>query len=192
MGFFFFIVFIVSVFIVARAIRQSEIQRQLEENQRKWEEEQAAEEQERIEKEAEQKREEQAFCEELNEVCRQEYDAWISRFCSEDNPGYKIAGINLQKLTDRYLGAFKGTLKAEEYNAFDPKAVAIYRGQKKVGYVPKEFSAQVFDSLDDGKGVCYGCIYKWYKLEQYIGRIENYAGRIVIGPSKNAEHKLDM
>lgn len=187
MVFFLILVFIVATVIAVKVLKGNEEHRQAEENQRRWEEEQEQERQRKLEEEAEKERREQEMCESLNEACKEEYEAWKARFCTEDNPGYKIAGINLQKLTERHVGAFKGTLKAEDWNAFDPKAVAIYKGQKKVGYIPKEYSATVFDSLKDGKGVCYGCIYRWYKWEKYLGRVQNYAGKIIIGPLQESE-----
>lgn len=187
MPLFFILILIVAVIIVMIVIKGNEENRQIEENQRRWDEEQELERQRKIEEDAEQERQNQEYCDSLNKASKEEFEAWEARFCSEDNPGFKIAGINLQKLTERNIGAFKGLLKSEDWNAYDPKAVAIYKGQKKVGYIPKEFSASVFDSLKDGKGVCYGCIYIWYKWDKYLGIVSNYAGKIIIGPLQDAK-----
>lgn len=116
----------------------------------------------------------------MNLACRVEFDAWEARFCSADNPGIRIAGISFQKLSDADLGAFKGTLRAEDWNAFDPNAVAIYRGRKKVGYVPKEQSSEVYDSLANGTSLCYGCIYKWYERGEDGGAKAVFSGKIVL------------
>ena len=123
---------------------------------------------------------------ELNEALRQEYDAWEQRFCSEENPGYKISGINFQNLTEKQTGAFKGTVVHEDWNAFDPDAVAIYRGKKKVGYIPKEFSKDVRERISSTKGKleCYGCIYMWYKWEPGKDSETIFAGKVIFGPSQ--------
>lgn len=134
---------------------------------------------------------------EMNALLKKEFVAWEQRFCTESNPGFKIAGINFQHLTDRYLGAFKGTVKYEDWNAYDSKAIAIYRGQKKIGYVPKEEASDVWATLDASKGKleCYGCVYKWYKREKSPeGDTEYhdfYAGKIVIGPLESVTDEGD-
>lgn len=185
---FFLLLFVVIAIVVAAIlIVKNQADQQEEENQREWEEEKAKEEERRIAERLESQREVKEYCEDLNKIYRSEMDAWESRFCSEANPGLKIAGVNKQNLTDRYLGAFKGTLKAESWNAYDSKAVAIYRGKKKVGYVPKEFSAKVFDSLTDGNGVCYGCIYKWAEPGYGDKVYEFFAGKIVMDPCQITE-----
>lgn len=126
------------------------------------------------------KQQQQETCDAMNEACQAEFRAWEERFCSGDNPVFRISGISHQGLTYKYVGAFKGLLKAEEWNAFDPKAVAIYWNRKKVGYIPKESSEKVFDMLDGGKLSCYGCIYRWYKINDSDELEENFAGKIVV------------
>ena len=178
---------IVAIIIAAVFMRKNQEKREMEDRLREIEEERAKEREARMAEEAEEQRKMKEHCEELNKIYHAEMEAWESRFCSEANPGIKIAGINKQNLTERYLGAFKGTLKAEDWNAFDSKAIAIYRGQKKVGYIPKEFSAIVFAGLKNGKGLCYGCIYKW--VEPGIGNSEDeyYAGKVVLSSTQETE-----
>ncbi|MBQ6029906.1 MAG: HIRAN domain-containing protein [Oscillospiraceae bacterium] len=119
-------------------------------------------------------------CDFLNDINKKEFEAWEKRFCTEDNPGYRIAGINHQGLTPKYIGSFKGLLKAEDWNAFDRNAVAIYWNKKKVGYIPKESSADVFAMLGNGNRQCYGCIYRWYKINESGDQEELLAGKIVL------------
>ena len=49
---------------------------------------------------------------------------------------YSIKGINLSGITDKYLGSCEGTAKAVTGNDYDPYAVAIYVGKKRVGWLP--------------------------------------------------------
>ena len=49
---------------------------------------------------------------------------------------YSIKGINMSGITDKYLGSCEGTAKAVTGNAYDPYAVAIYVGKKRVGWLP--------------------------------------------------------
>lgn len=49
---------------------------------------------------------------------------------------YSIKGINMGRLTDKYLGEHDGTAKAVTDNDYDPYAVAIYVGKKRVGWLP--------------------------------------------------------
>ena len=49
---------------------------------------------------------------------------------------YSIKGINLSGITDKYLGDFDGTAKAITDNEYDPYAVAIYVGKKRIGWLP--------------------------------------------------------
>lgn len=175
------------IYFAIKVMKKNESQRLADEALKKLEEEETLEEQQRLAEEAEHVRQEQSFCESLNKSCKTEFEAWEARFCTEENRGFRIAGINHQNLSDKYIGAFKGTVKAEDWNAFDPKAVAIYRGQKKVGYIPKEFSADVYSSLKNGKDVCYGCIYAWYDYDKDRGRLQHYAGKVIIGPLQDAD-----
>jgi hypothetical protein len=49
---------------------------------------------------------------------------------------YSIKGINLSGIDDSYLGDHDGTAKAITDNDYDPYAVAIYVGKKRVGWLP--------------------------------------------------------
>lgn len=49
---------------------------------------------------------------------------------------YTIKGINMSGITDKYLGHTEGTAKAVKGNDYDPYAVAIYVGKKRVGWLP--------------------------------------------------------
>ena len=75
---------------------------------------------------------------------------------------YSIAGINYRNLNDGYLGDFVGEVKMEENNQYDPKAVAVYAGGKKVGYIPRGENIDVYDKLagSNGTASCRGYIGK--------------------------------
>jgi len=49
---------------------------------------------------------------------------------------YSIKGINKSGITDKYLGHTDGTAEAVTDNDYDPYAVAIYVGKKRVGWLP--------------------------------------------------------
>ena len=49
---------------------------------------------------------------------------------------YYIKGINMSGITDKYLGGHDGIAKAVTGNDYDPYAVAIYVGKKRVGWLP--------------------------------------------------------
>lgn len=49
---------------------------------------------------------------------------------------YSIKGINMSGITDKLLGDHDGTAKAVTDNDYDPYAVAIYVGKKRVGWLP--------------------------------------------------------
>ena len=49
---------------------------------------------------------------------------------------YSIKGINMSGITDKYLGDSDGTAEAVTGNDYDPFAVAIYVGEKRVGWLP--------------------------------------------------------
>lgn len=140
-----------------------------------------------------------SFNDSYREDLEREFKAWEERFCTSDNPGYKIAGINFKNLSDKHLGAFKGTIRREEWNAFDDKAIAIYQGSKKVGYIAKEDREEILSHLSnqDGKAVCYGCIYRWMEDDEDCfdsNLIPHFAGKIVLDLPQgvSAEAKGDV
>lgn len=49
---------------------------------------------------------------------------------------YSIKGINRSGITDKYLGDFDGVAEAVTGNSYDPYAVSIYVGKKRVGWLP--------------------------------------------------------
>lgn len=117
-----------------------------------------------------------------------EYQDWCQAY-SADIIGYKISGINFRHLDDSHLGEFVGTIKIEEGNPYDDYAVAIYRGRKKVGYIPREHSRAVFDELlkSNGSAECVGFIYTF--IDETL--TEKFAGRIIIGHLEAPELEED-
>lgn len=49
---------------------------------------------------------------------------------------YSIKGINFCGLDDSMLGDFFGTARALKSNKYDPYAIGVYIGSKRVGYLP--------------------------------------------------------
>ena len=49
---------------------------------------------------------------------------------------YSIKGINMSGITDKYLGHHDGVSKAITDNDYDPYAIAVYVGKKRVGWFP--------------------------------------------------------
>ena len=117
----------------------------------------------------------------LSDIAPDEYDDWCSQH-DADIYGYSIAGINFRKLDDSHTGPFDGTLQIEPDNPHDSKAVAIFRGRKKVGYIPKEYNEDVFDCLlkMGGHGPCIGYIHTFFDDE---GK-KRFAGKVIFSPSQ--------
>ena len=71
-----------------------------------------------------------------------------------------IAGINFRNLDDSYIGEFRGRIEIEDDNPYDPLAVAIFVGKKKVGYIPKEDNRLIYRKLVNlgGQKACSGFI----------------------------------
>lgn len=106
-----------------------------------------------------------------------DYYAWRDRndaLCS----GYKIAGINFRHLDDSYIGEFDGFVKLEENNKYDRFAIAIYKGRKKVGYIPRDSNQELHEELshEGGKASCKGYIYTF--INEYDER--RFAGEVVV------------
>ncbi len=49
---------------------------------------------------------------------------------------YSIKGINMSGINDKYLGHHRGMSKAITDNDYDPYAIAVYVGKKRVGWFP--------------------------------------------------------
>jgi len=60
---------------------------------------------------------------------------------------FNIAGITHRDGIDNYLGEFKGTLEAEQTNAYDPNAIKVLAPDgHHVGYVPKDMTSEIRDN----------------------------------------------
>lgn len=106
-----------------------------------------------------------------------------------DDIEYSIAGINFRGLNESHIGEFDGYVVLEVDNPHDPYAVAIYRGRKKVGYIPKVDSAAVHENLlkEGGRAGCLGYIYNFI---DEVGEMR-FAGKIVISHSKATDSQGD-
>lgn len=51
---------------------------------------------------------------------------------------YSIKGINFRVKSDSLMGDFTGTVRAETDNKYDPYAIAVYRGNMHIGYLPRD------------------------------------------------------
>ena len=56
---------------------------------------------------------------------------------SEYEYEYNIKGINYCYIDDSMLGYFIGTAKALRSNPHDPYAIGVYRGNRRVGFLPR-------------------------------------------------------
>jgi len=51
---------------------------------------------------------------------------------------YPIKGINLSGINDSHLGDFIGYVRALKSNPYDPYAIGVYCGSKRLGYLPRD------------------------------------------------------
>lgn len=59
---------------------------------------------------------------------------------------YSIKGINFRDIDDSMLGDFVGTARALKSNSHDAYAIGVYRGNRRVGFLPrgnKELHAEI-------------------------------------------------
>ena len=84
---------------------------------------------------------------------------------------YSIKGINMSGITDKYLGDHDGIAKAVTGNDYDPYAVAIYVGKKRVGWLPA------------------GCVDVHAAIMEYGGAIDV---RVYIGKATDEEDGHDF
>lgn len=61
----------------------------------------------------------------------------IETSTDSDEYAFSIKGINFCGIDDSMLGDFAGTARALKSNPHDPYAIGIYRGSKRVGFLPK-------------------------------------------------------
>lgn len=50
---------------------------------------------------------------------------------------YSIKGINFQDIDDTMLGDFEGYVRALKSSRYDPYAIGVYVGNRKIGYLPR-------------------------------------------------------
>lgn len=94
----------------------------------------------------------------------------------------KIAGINYRRNMKDYVGQFSGNLVAEPNNEYDPEAIAIKCGRKKMGYIPENQTAQVREFV--GGVLPYNC--DGMITDDYDGNGRHYYyGLVVIARKKN-------
>lgn len=69
---------------------------------------------------------------------------WPKDYDQFDIVEFNIAGISHRDNIDDYLGEFKGALKAEPTNAYDPNAIKVLAPDgHHVGYVPKDMTDEI-------------------------------------------------
>lgn len=74
------------------------------------------------------------------------YKVTVTMTTDEDGYRYDIKGINFCNIDDTMLGDFFGTVRALKSNTHDPYAIGVYRGNKRVGFLPrgnKELHAKI-------------------------------------------------
>ncbi len=88
---------------------------------------------------------------------------------------YSIKGINFCGLDDSYLGDFEGTARALKADKYDPFAIGVYIGSKRVGWLPKGNAELHGHILEAGGSVpCEGWISKGNDGSHsfYYGRVD--------------------
>lgn len=88
---------------------------------------------------------------------------------------YSIKGINFCGLDDSYLGDFEGTARALKADKYDPFAIGVYIGSKRVGWLPKGNAELHGLILEAGGSVpCEGWISKGNDASHsfYYGRVD--------------------
>ena len=88
---------------------------------------------------------------------------------------YSIKGINFCGLDDSYLGDFEGTARALKADKYDPFAIGVYIGSKRVGWLPKGNAELHGHILEAGGSVpCEGWISKGNDASHsfYYGRVD--------------------
>lgn len=110
---------------------------------------------------------------------------------SEDFKGLlriSIAGLSYRGITSKDVGYFEGVITPEPDNKYDEHAIAIYKGRKLVGYVPRrenKLLAQLGDI--DGLSV-FGYIIPQYDEEDLSDDDDQYyTGEIFIAISASPE-----
>lgn len=103
----------------------------------------------------------------------EQYEEWQKRY-KADEYGFSIAGANFRNLDETHLGEFSGKLKREPDNPHDTNAIAIYRGRKKVGYIPRDETILLREQITINGGTldCFGFIHTFineYGLEKFAG-----------------------
>lgn len=110
---------------------------------------------------------------------------------SEDFAGLlriHIAGLLYRGITSKDVGYFEGILEPEPDNVYDEHAIAIYKGRKLVGYVPRrenKLLAQLGDI--DGLSVFGYIIPKYDEDELSEEDDQYYTGEIFISFSATPE-----
>lgn len=74
---------------------------------------------------------------------------------------FELRVISYRDITDQYVGLFDGMLYAEKDNEHDPYAVAVFKGSKHVGYIPRG-NKKIWQMATESGGVlhCKGYISK--------------------------------
>lgn len=65
------------------------------------------------------------------------FSVTVETSTDSDEYAFSIKGINFCNLDDSMLGDFAGTARALKSNPHDPFAIGIYRGNKRVGFLPR-------------------------------------------------------
>ena len=114
------------------------------------------------------------------------YEKWCDDYDAEVD-GFEIAGINYRNLDSSHLGEFKGYVKLEPTNPHDSRAIAIYSGRKKVGYIPRMDTGLIYESVqaNGGKQSCIGFIHTF--INEF--HEERFAGKVIVGPKPYLEPK---
>lgn len=78
---------------------------------------------------------------------------------------FEVAGVKFRAKAFEDAKVARGdrlTLKLEPDNKYDPKAIAIYKGEHHIGYVPRSHNRQIYEDIaaQVEHGVCVDAAWK--------------------------------
>lgn len=94
-----------------------------------------------------------------------------------DDEPIPIKGINFRDIDDSMIGDFEGYIRIQKSNRHDPYAIGVYKGRKRIGYLPRG-NKELYQRLleEGGKADAEGYIAKRVDEESgrkfYYGEVE--------------------
>ena len=76
---------------------------------------------------------------------------------------FEVAGVKFRAKAFKDAEVARGdrlTLKREPENKYDPKAIAVYKGEHHIGYVPRTHNQALGEDMNREHGVCVDAVWK--------------------------------